>query len=155
MARTAVADRQSSPAQAPPLSFLLADVKDMMVLELDRRLHEAGYTDLRAVHGVVFRNLRRDGIRVTDLADAAKMTAQSMGEHVAELEQLGYVVRSPDPQDRRARLISPTAKGVSAMMFAREALRAVEAEWSETLGAGRIRQMRATLESIRKLYRES
>ena len=34
-----------------------------------------------------------------------------MGELVDELEQLEYVVRRPDPTDRRAKLITLTSKG--------------------------------------------
>jgi len=52
---------------------------------------------------------------------------------------------------RRARLIRPTRDGVSVMMFARDALNAIEREWGESLGEDRIGELRATLEAIRAL----
>jgi MarR family len=46
--------------------------------------------------------------RTTDLARGANMTPQAMGELVDELEELKYVVRRPDPSERRAKLIMLT-----------------------------------------------
>jgi DNA-binding MarR family transcriptional regulator len=37
------------------------------------------------------------------------MTRGAMGELIDELERLDYVRRTPDPADRRAKLIVPTA----------------------------------------------
>lgn len=139
------------PRAGPPLTQLLADVKDALIEELHRRLHDAGYGEIRPVHGAVFRHLPPAGIRLSELADSARMTKQSMGEHVMELERLGYLVRVPDPEDGRAKLIRPTGKGLSTMMFAREALREIEVEWSQALGAERIADLRATLDAIRGL----
>jgi DNA-binding MarR family transcriptional regulator len=131
------------------LSQLLGDAKDALVDELHERFREAGYADIKPVHGAAFRHLPPAGIRLSDLALGARMTAQSMGDHVSELERLGYVVRIPDPQDRRARLIKPTSRGISAMMFAREALREIEAAWAEAVGEQQVADLRATLEAIR------
>jgi DNA-binding MarR family transcriptional regulator len=143
---------QETPRSArSALSQLLGDAKDALVEELHERYSEAGYGDIRPVHGAVFRSLPPDGIRLADLAARAGMTAQSMGEHVGDLERLGYVVRVPDPQDRRARLIKPTSRGLSAMMFAREALRSIETAWAESVGEQRVAELRATLEDIRRL----
>jgi DNA-binding MarR family transcriptional regulator len=132
------------------LSQLLGDAKDALIAELHERFRDAGYGDIRPVHGAVFRNLPPDGTRLADLATRAQMTAQAMGDHVGELERLGYVIRIPDPGDRRARLIKPTARGLSAMMFAREAVRAIEADWGEAVGPERVAELRATLEDIRR-----
>ena len=45
-----------------------------------------------------------------------------MGELVDELEALGYVMRRPDPEDRRAKLIMPAAQAldVSGKLIVRE-----------------------------------
>jgi DNA-binding MarR family transcriptional regulator len=134
---------------ATALSQLLGDAKDALIDELHERFREAGYGDVKPAHGAVFRQLPPAGTRLSDLALRAGMTAQAMGEHVSELERLGYVVRIPDPQDGRARLIKPTARGVSVMMFAREALREIEAAWAEAVGEERVAGLRETLEAIR------
>jgi MarR family transcriptional regulator, temperature-dependent positive regulator of motility len=151
MSSAETAEPQRARAAPSALSQLLGDAKDALIDELHERFREAGYGDIRPVHGAVFRHLPPNGIRLADLAMRAGMTAQSMGEHVGDLERLGYVVRVPDPRDRRARLIKPTARGLSAMMFAREALRAIEAAWAGAVGAQRVTELRATLEDIRRL----
>src|SRR3954453_24188182 len=150
MTRAETTDRQTAPAPVgSPLSQLLGDAKDAVIDELHERFAEGGYGDIKPVHGAVFRHLPPAGVRLSDLALKSGMTAQSMGDHVGELERLGYLIRVPDPQDRRARLIKPTARGISAMMFAREALRAIEASWADAVGEQQVSDLRATLEAIR------
>ena len=77
-------------------------------------LEEAGYADIRPTHGCVFRFVREDGMRLTELAALAGMTKQSVGELVDDLVDLGYVERIPDPEDRRAKLICLTERGSEA-----------------------------------------
>ena len=57
-------------------------------------------------HSAVFAQINPAGSRLSELARGANMSPQAMGELVDELESLGYVVRRPDPRDRRAKLIS-------------------------------------------------
>ncbi len=82
---------------------------------LDRHLHEgvvaAGFEDVRPAHYAVFRHLKPEGSRVTELAEKARMTKQSMGELVVYLERRGYVERLPDPRDGRARIVVLTEAG--------------------------------------------
>ena len=42
-----------------------------------------------------------------------------MSRLVAGLEQLGYVTRTPDPDDRRARLLVATPEGADVITYAR------------------------------------
>ncbi len=44
---------------------------------------------MRPSHGCVFGNMRPHGVRLTDLAERARITKQSVGEIVADLEELG------------------------------------------------------------------
>src|ERR671916_1945101 len=74
-------------------------------------LVEHGFTDFRAAHGAVFQYLDDTGTTVSTLAARAQMTKQAMAELVAHLERHGYVVRVPDPADRRAQLVQPPATG--------------------------------------------
>lgn len=48
------------------------------------------------------------GIRLTELAARANMTKQAMAELVAEIERRGYLQRTTDPADRRAKIIKFT-----------------------------------------------
>ena len=48
-------------------------------------LEKSGYADIRPTHGCVFRFVREEGMRLTDLAELAGITKQSAGELVDDL----------------------------------------------------------------------
>jgi DNA-binding MarR family transcriptional regulator len=132
----------------PPLPALLDEVKQMAVDELHRRLHEEGHAQVRPGHGCVFRFVDAEGSRLTELAERARMTKQAVGEVVADLEQLGYVERAPDPQDGRAKLIKLTELGAEARRTALAIFADMERAWAERYGAERVAAMRELLEDI-------
>jgi DNA-binding MarR family transcriptional regulator len=106
----------------------------LMVAELAERLRAAGFTDMTAAHHPVFENIDRDGTRLTVLAARTGMTHQSMGELVQALEARGYVKRTVDPADRRARLVRLTPKGQRAVRRALAEIEEIEAQWLERFG---------------------
>jgi DNA-binding MarR family transcriptional regulator len=116
--------------------------------ELGRRVAETDYSDIRVTHGCVFGNIDPDGSRLTDLAERAHMTKQSVGEVVTELERLGYVERVPDPADGRAKIIRLTERGHGAQSLGRELIDEIEQEWAERFGAERVAALREALEVI-------
>jgi DNA-binding MarR family transcriptional regulator len=127
---------------------LLDTATEAFLAEFRGQLEETGYADLRPTHGCVFRFVRDDGMRLTELATHADMTKQSVGELVDDLVDLGYVERIPDPEDRRAKLIRLTAKGVKAQRVGFGLIDEVEAQWAERFGAQRIADLREILEEI-------
>ena len=62
-----------------------------------RALQDAGFDDWTLAQCRVFQRIDPDGSRLTDLADQAQMSKQSVGVLVDQLERLGYVRRVPDP----------------------------------------------------------
>jgi DNA-binding MarR family transcriptional regulator len=134
---------------------LLGEVRDGLVAEVQRRLIDAGYGDVRASHDCVFRHLTPDGVRLRDLAVSSQLTAPAIGEHVDELERLGYVERVPDPADRRAKLIRPTKRGTTFMQAAYAALAEVEREWAAAVGAKTLIRLRDTLTDVRALQQRA
>src|SRR5689334_5302453 len=106
-------------------------------LLVSRRVSEgvaaAGHP-VKPSHGAVFSQLGPDGARLTDLARVAQMSPQAMGELVDELEGLGYVVRTPDPRDRRAKLIVLTDAGRRCAAAGGDAIAALERDLTATLG---------------------
>jgi DNA-binding MarR family transcriptional regulator len=133
------------------LPGLMQEVKDSSIAELHRRLAEQGFEEIRPAHGCVFRFVGREGIRPTDLAERAGLSKQSIGEFVADLEQLGYAERVPDPEDRRAKIIRLTRRGMNAQRAAREIFADIEREWAEQVGEERIAVLRDALERIQGL----
>jgi DNA-binding MarR family transcriptional regulator len=62
------------------------------------------------------------------------MSSQAMGELVDELESLGYVVRRPDPRDRRAKLNVLARKGKACVEAGRSTMKDLEDEITRRLG---------------------
>jgi DNA-binding MarR family transcriptional regulator len=133
------------------LVALLTSVKDDLLEEMYRRVAAAGYPGLRPSHGCVFRYLDIEGSRLSELAERSGMTKQAFGEHVANVEALGYVVRVPDPEDGRAKLIMPTPRGREALLLGRQVFADLEQEWAEAIGAERVAALRETLQEIHAL----
>lgn len=53
----------------------------------------------------------RDGVRLSDLAEALRIAPRSATEVADGLQERGLVERTPDPGDRRAVILQPTAEG--------------------------------------------
>jgi len=65
----------------------------------------------RAHHRVIHFVNRHPGIRVADLLDILKITKQSLGRVLKQLVDNGFIEQLPGAQDRRQRLLFPTAAG--------------------------------------------
>jgi DNA-binding MarR family transcriptional regulator len=131
-----------------PLAGLLEAARDAMLDEFERDLAAAGYGDIRPTHGCVFRFVRDEGTRLTDLARLASMTKQSVGEVVDDLVEHGYVERVPDPVDRRAKLIRLTERGAEAQRTGFGLFAKLETRWAKRYGAERVGELRGLLEEI-------
>jgi DNA-binding MarR family transcriptional regulator len=131
-----------------PLIRLLDIAFDDFSDEVYRRVEAAGIRDIRPGHGCVFGNIEPEGSRLTDLAERARMTKQSVGEMASDLERRGYVERVPDPSDGRAKIIRLTARGREVQALGRRLIDDVEREWAERYGEERVAALRDALEAI-------
>jgi DNA-binding MarR family transcriptional regulator len=104
-----------TPQDLPPLGLLAARLAAVLEAELFSHLHSSGFPDLRPRHASLLTTLEPSGARLTVLAERAGVSPQSMGEVVDDLERKGYLERTEDPTDRRARLIGFTPKGLGAL----------------------------------------
>ncbi|MBN1530128.1 MAG: winged helix DNA-binding protein [Thermoleophilaceae bacterium] len=96
-------------------------------------------------HSAVFGQMTAEGSRLTELARRANMTPQAMGELVDELEGSGYLVRKPDPTDRRAKRIMLTESGHECVAAGVATIGDIERRITEALGARGHRQLRRML----------
>src|SRR5213082_2643663 len=131
-----------------PMIRLLGAAFDEFSDELTRRVLAAGYSDIRPGHGCVFGNIDPDGSRLTDLADRAGMTKQSVGEVTSDLEQRGYLERVADSSDGRAKIIRLTAHGREVYAIGRQLIDELEHEWAERYGTERVAALREALEVV-------
>ncbi len=103
---------------------------------------------IKPKHSAVFAQIDPDGTRLTVLAARAGMSPQAMGEVVDELEELGHVVRRPDPTDRRAKLVVLTESGRACVTAGRATVDDIEERLKDRLGADGHRTLRRLLTSI-------
>lgn len=75
------------------------------------------------------------GIRQSELVRRSLVTKQALGALVDTLEADGFLERSADPDDARAWIVRPTAAGRRVAASFDRALRAVEADLAEEVGA--------------------
>lgn len=137
------------PKDLPPmLGALMRRALRALSDHVERALVTAGFDDLRPAHLAVFQHMDAGGSRVTDLAQRALMTKQSMSALVDDLERWGYMERTADPTDGRARLVRRTARGWDVERTAREAVRGFEAAWEAEVGEKRMRIFREVLDAF-------
>ena len=81
---------------------------------LEQRAHDAlaaaGITDITLAQARLAARIGPNGTRVSELAEQARITKQSAGFLVRQLEETGYVERVPDPSDGRAQLVRLTQR---------------------------------------------
>ena len=140
--------RVPHPEQHAPLLRLLGLATRQMATDLNDKLIEVGVTDHRDSWNNVMPHIPPSGIRLTDLAARAGMTKQAMAELVTEIERRGYLQRTTDPADRRAKIIEFTDQGWATVNLALSALAELEADIVGRLGEPAVRQLRSTLLQI-------
>jgi DNA-binding MarR family transcriptional regulator len=118
-------------------------------------INAAGFPQ-RPAHSAVMAHIDFDGgSRLTTIAARANITPQAVGELVDDLERLGYVVRQPDPDDRRAKRIVLTARGRDCVAAALDTIAALEAELEDLVGSDAVAELLATLNRIVTTNRNS
>ncbi|HTD80273.1 MAG TPA: MarR family transcriptional regulator [Chloroflexota bacterium] len=135
-------ERISAHAQ---LGLLLRLLHQQWVQAIHAALDDAGFGDVRPSHANVFTFVPAAGIQVSELTQLAHVRKQTMAQAVEELEQLGYVERRPDPNDRRARLVFLTSRGELVRPVAMAAGRRVEARWAALASTQQIEALRHSL----------
>jgi DNA-binding MarR family transcriptional regulator len=132
----------------PQLPRRLGEAARAVDREIDEALHDRGIWELRPNHARNLLLVDRTGTRLSELAHRAGITKQRMMQVVDELQSMGYVRRTPDPDDARAKVVRLTAKGLRHRAEARRALLAVEARARRRLGGRRYDQFSSMLEDL-------
>jgi DNA-binding MarR family transcriptional regulator len=111
-------------------------------------VNTAGFPQ-RPAHSAVMAHIDIDGgTRLSTIAARANITPQAVGELVDDLERLGYVVRRPDPDDRRAKRIVLTDRGRESVSAALGTIATLEAELEDLLGPHKVAELHDSLSRI-------
>lgn len=94
----------------------------------------AARDQVSAAHVHITRHLSLAGDRLTDLAQRAGMTKQSMADLVDQCMAWGLVTRQPDPHDARARRVCFTPSGLAWLQAFHDAVAQAETEFRAEVG---------------------
>ncbi len=139
---------EGGPLNIGLLCFIVSRAMEDRVLS---DLTAAGFDDVTVAQARVFARIGPKGTRVTELGEQARVTKQTAGFLVDQLERGGYVRRVPDPTDGRARLVVIAERGHAAVEVARRTEAAVQAEWTRYLGRRATAQLHQTLSRLREI----
>ena len=117
------------------VGFLLAQASQRFNAVLVERFAERGFPEVRASYGSVLVPLfERDGLRLGELAAAARLSKQAMTGLVQRCEAGGLVERERDAVDGRAFVIRLTPRGRAFRAVAEGVQAELEARLVESLG---------------------
>ncbi len=106
---------------------------------------QAGFDDVRPVHGFAFARLSAAPATTAQLAEHLGITKQATSELVQHLVDRGYLTRVPDPSDGRARLLVLTDRGLACTRAAEGAAGRTVDGWERRLTPAQAAAFRAGL----------
>lgn len=130
------------------LGFLLRSLYGALQERVYGALAANGFSDIRAAHSTVFRNIAQTGSRVSELAEKAGITKQSMAYLVETLTEGGYVTVRPDPTDGRAKTVCLTSRGRKVALVLVRLSHKAEADFATLLGPGKMSMLRELLADL-------
>jgi DNA-binding MarR family transcriptional regulator len=137
-----------APPSRPDLGILLAMAYQEFVDELRIDLARRGFDAQGRTDGYVLRALAARPMTVSALAVQLGMTKQGAGQVIDDMERRGYVARSPDPDDARARVVALSPHGTAALSAARAFHRRCERRLARRHGAAALTALREVLTSL-------
>jgi DNA-binding MarR family transcriptional regulator len=108
-------------------------------------VNRQGYPEMRIAHMATTRHIDLTGTRIADLAMRAGVTKQSMGEMIDQLAAMGFVTRSADGSDKRAKIVAFTPNGRKLLDTIRKAVAACERDLATRIGNKAVGELRSAL----------
>jgi DNA-binding MarR family transcriptional regulator len=133
----------------PELADLALSVLPRMARRVSAVLRHEGLPSperLRALYG-----LRKGPRRVTDVADAWRVSLPSVSRLLDALAEDGLIARSGDPHDRRVVRVELTPKGAATVAAAETAARQVVLDLLCSLSASQRRRLAAALADLEQV----
>ena len=137
-----------------PLIGLVDRANRALQADMVREAQGRGYDWAKYAHNAVFGTLSSSGDRATDMAARAGITRQSMGEVIRELVGLGVLEMTPDPEDRRAKLVKYTPAGREMATTGRQHIIDLERRFADEFGEKDYEVARRVLERVADILDE-
>ena len=116
--------------------------------ELHAELARRGHPDLRPAHGFALQAIGVRGATATEAGRRLGISKQAAGKTIDRLEELGYVQRAGDAQDRRRKLVRITPRGHDALAMSAMIFDDIRARWAGVLAPGRLSALEADLRTM-------
>ena len=116
--------------------------------ELHAELARRGHPDLRPAHGFALQAIGVRGATATEAGRRLGISKQAAGKTIDRLEELGYVQRAGDAQDRRRKLVRITPRGHDALAMSAMIFDDIRARWAGALAPGRLSALEADLRTM-------
>jgi DNA-binding MarR family transcriptional regulator len=129
----------------PDLAILLVAANRCLEDRLVAAVREAGVRDMRPAFGFVIRAVAAEEPTVTRLAALLGVSRQAASKLADEMVQRGYLLRAPDPGDRRRTRLRLSAKGRRVRERAAAESAAIEAELRADVGDRAVDGLRRAL----------
>lgn len=115
-----------------------------------RRLNERRRLgpEIRAAHTALLPHIDWEGTRITDLAERLGVTKQAVSPLVDELEDMGALVKIPDPRDGRAKLVVFSEEGQRGLVEGMTLLGQLESEFAAAIGQKKVELLGAILRDL-------
>jgi len=130
------------------LARLLAIAYRQLIDGLHTRLPAAGFTDVRPSYGFVLLAVRNRPTTIVDLATLLGVTKQAASKLVGAMDDAGYVQRTTDATDARAKNIALAPRGVKLLKAVESIYSDLESEWAATIGEPAVSRMRRDLSRV-------
>ncbi|MEP9414829.1 MarR family winged helix-turn-helix transcriptional regulator [Gordonia sp. VNQ95] len=115
---------------------------------LTRAFADAGLDNLRPGQALALTALVGGPVHASDIAGRLGISRQAVAQAVAALDRHGYLTRSTDPADARAKLVTLTDRGWAALRVMRSSALALEQQWRSLLGDERLADFADTLTTL-------
>lgn len=112
---------------------------------------DAGGVDITLAQSRLLARVGPAGTRLVELAAQARVSKQTAGHLVDQLERAGYVERVADPADGRAKLVRLTPRARALVPAANAEVERVVREWTDEVGADRMQVLDESLRMIRDI----
>jgi len=112
---------------------------------LQNLIDEKGWPPVTRSQSVIFVHLSQGRNRTVDIAKHMGVSKQAINRSVNELVAIGLLKLSTDPTDKRAKIVTPSAKGKQIAEYALKALVRIEKEINTRVGANAGNELRSLL----------
>mgnify|MGYP001578119343 FL=1 len=127
---------------------LLALARRDFMSRLAKKMEHKGGARLTRSSRDLVQHIDLEGTRSTELARRLGISKQAVGKTIKELEEIGLLKRVPDCADGRAFLVSFTDAGVEFLLEGHKAIKQIERNYEDQVGAEAMSALRAALGAI-------